>query len=132
MRPIYLSAHNMWDMERWPDEMKACFYNEGLTMRYSEKPYDNMSVKRRNIEDRYRLEYLRMSFHPETKRNYRLYLGDASLYAMGYMYLLHDQLLYYKKYNRERYKWLYDIFADIIVQIEKKGCDVEEFKNYLK
>lgn len=132
MRPIYLSAHNMWDMERWPDEMKACFYNEGLTMRYSEKPYDNMSVKRRNIEDRYRLEYLRMSFHPETKRNYRLYLGDASLYAMNYMYLLHDQLLYYKKYNRERYKWLYDIFADIIVQIEKKGCDVEEFKNYLK
>ena len=54
-RPVYLSAHDMWQYiigEGLPDELKACLYNEGLTMRYSAKPYDNRAVKRRNIEQR--------------------------------------------------------------------------------
>ena len=28
-----------------PDELKACLYNEGLTIRYSTKPYDNIAVE---------------------------------------------------------------------------------------
>ncbi len=50
--PVYLSAHDMWQYvigQGLPDELKACFYNEGLTMRYSAKPYDNRSIKRRNL-----------------------------------------------------------------------------------
>ena len=111
--------------------LKSHLYNEGLTMRYSTKPYDNRAVKRRNIEKRYRLEYLRMPFHPEIKNTQR-FSCSADVYAMNYVRLLHDQLPYYKKYNRERYQWLYDIFTDIIERLDKESYDVDEFKGYLK
>ena len=133
-RPVYLSAHNMQGYVLGyglPDELKARLYNEGLTIRYSTKPYDNMAVKRRNIEQRYRLEYLRMPFHPKMKDT-QLFSFSADAYAMNYIRLLHDQLPYYKKYNRERYQWLHDIFTDIIERLEKENYDVDEFKGYLK
>ena len=100
-------------------------------MRYSAKPYDNRAVKRRNMEQRYRLEYLRMSFHPE-KKNTQRFSSDADAYAMNYMRLLHDQLPYYKQHNKERYQWLHDIFTDIIERLEKENFYVDEFKAYLK
>ena len=133
-RPVYLSAHNMQGYvlgEGLSDEMKGRLYNEGLTMRYSAKPYDNMAVKRRNIEKRYRLEYLRMPFHPEIKDT-QLFSFSADAYAMNYMRLLQDQLPYYKQHNKERYQWLRDIFTDIIERLEKENFDVDEFKGYLK
>jgi hypothetical protein len=88
-------------------------------------------VKRRNLEQRYRLEYLRMSFHPEMKNTQR-FSGLAEVYAMNYMRLLHDQLPYYKRHNLERYQWLHDIFTDIIERLDKESYDVDEFKGYLK
>ena len=133
-RPIYLSAHNMQGYVLGyglPDELKACLYNEGLTIRYSTKPYDNMAVKRCNIEQRYRLEYLRMPFHPKMKDT-QLFSFSADAYAMNYMRLLQDQLPYYKKHNRERYQWLHDTFTDIIERLEKENFDVDEFKGYRK
>jgi len=133
-RPVYLSAHNMQQLilgQGLPDELQARLYNEGLTMRYSAEPYDNRSVKRRNIEQRYRLEYLRMSFHPQPKKDTRLFSFPAFAYAMNYMRLLHDQLPYYKQHNRERYYWLREIFADIISQLDAMNIDVEEYKAYL-
>lgn len=133
-RPVYLSAHDMWLYtlgQGLSDELKACLYNEGLTMHYSAKPYDNRSVKRRNIEQRYRLEYLRMPFHPEIKNTQR-FSGSTEGYSMNYLRLLRDQLLYYKQNKPERYQWLSDIFRDIISQLEKKNYDVDEFKDYLK
>ena len=133
-RPVYLSAHNMQQLilgQGLPDELKARLYNEGLTMRYSAEPYDNRSVKRRNIEQRYRLEYLRMSFHPQPKKDTRRFSFPVFAYAMNYMRLLHDQLPYYKQHNRERYYWLREIFADIISQLDAMNIDVEEYKAYL-
>ena len=132
-RPVYLSAHNMQGYVLGyglPDELKARLYNEGLTIRYSTKPYDNMAVKRRNIEQRYWLEYLRMPFHPKMKDT-QLFSFSADAYAMNYIRLLHDQLPYYKKHNRERYQWLNDIFTDIIERLEKENYDVDEFLSYL-
>ena len=133
-RPVYLSAHDIWLYtlgQGLSDELKACLYNEGLTMHYSAKPYDNRAVKRRNLEQRYRLEYLRMPFHPEV-RNTQRFSGSTVGYAMNYMRLLRDLLPYYKQHNPERYQWLRDIFSDIISQLEKKDYDVDEFKGYLK
>lgn len=133
-RPVYLSAHDIWLYtlgQGLSDELKACLYNEGLTMHYSAKPYDNRAVKRRNLEQRYRLEYLRMPFHPEV-RNTQRFSGSTVGYAMNYMRLLRDLLPYYKQHNPERYQWLSDIFRDIIEQLEKKDYDVDEFKGYLK
>ena len=133
-RPVYLSAHNMQALilgQGLPEELQGRLYNEGLTMRYSAEPYDNRSVKRRNIEQRYRLEYLRMSFHPQPKKDTRLFSFPAFAYAMNYMRLLHDQLPYYKQHNRKRYYWLREIFADIISQLDAMNIDVEEYKAYL-
>ena len=54
-RPVYLSSNSISMLlfgEGVPDDLKQYLYNEGLTIRYSAKPYDNLSVKRRNVEER--------------------------------------------------------------------------------
>lgn len=37
---------------------KECLYNEGLLLKYSEKPYDNFGVAMHNVKEVYHLEYL--------------------------------------------------------------------------
>lgn len=64
-------------MEPW----KQNLYNEGLLLKYSEKAYDNLAVKRRNVEERYMLEYLRVSFRPEWTAGQRLSANYAVLLA---------------------------------------------------
>ena len=47
---VYFSATTFpKTMEPWNDNL----YNEGLLLKYSAKPYDNLAVKRRNVEERY-------------------------------------------------------------------------------
>lgn len=133
-RPIYLSAHNMKHLflgTGVPEDLQASIYNEGLTMRYSPRPYNNKAVKRRNIEQRYRLEYLRMPFHP-AKEEQSHFQTSLDAYAANYIRLLHDQLPYYKQHDYERYQWLKSTFMDIISQLEKKNYDVNELKHYLR
>lgn len=111
-RPVYLSAFNIPDMvlgKGVSDELKACLYNEGLTMRYSKKPYNNMAVKRRNVEQRYLLEYLLMSFHPKQKDILPNHL-PAEIQEFYYLLLLNDLMPYYKKHNPERHAWLNRLF----------------------
>ena len=81
-------------MEPW----KQNLYNEGLLLKYSKKPYDNLAVKRRNVEERYMLEYLLVSFRPEWTAGQRL--------SANYAVLLADLLPYYAKHDRKRYDWL--------------------------
>ena len=81
-------------MEPW----KKNLYNEGLLLKYSKKPYDNLAVKRRNVEERYMLEHLLVSFRPEWTAGQRL--------SANYAVLLADLLPYYAKHDRKRYDWL--------------------------
>ena len=81
-------------MEPW----KQNLYNEGLLLKYATKPYDNLAVKRRNVEQRYMLEYLLVSFRPEWTAGQRL--------SANYAVLLADLLPYYAKHDRKRYDWL--------------------------
>lgn len=81
-------------MEPWKDKL----YNEGLALKYSAKPYDNLAVKRRNVEERYMLEYLLVSFRPEWTAGQRL--------SANYAVLLADLLPYYAKHDPKRYDWL--------------------------
>jgi len=118
--PVYLSAFNIPDMvlgKGVPDELKACLYNEGLTMRYSKKPYDNMAVKRRNVEQRYLLEYLLMSFHPKRQSTQRFQV-PAEILEFYYLFLLNDLMPYYKKHNPERRAWLNRILTCILSKME--------------
>ena len=77
---------------------KKNLYNEGLLLKYSKKPYDNLAVKRRNVEERYMLEYLLVSFRPEWTAGQRL--------SANYAVLLADLLPYYAKHDQKRYDWL--------------------------
>jgi hypothetical protein len=58
---VYFSPLNINTSNYWKENL----YNEGLLLKYSKKPYDNLTIKRRNVEERYMLEYLLVSFHPE-------------------------------------------------------------------
>ena len=80
------------------DPWKNNLYNEGLLLKYSKKPYDNLAVKRRNVEERYMLEYLLVSFRPEWTAGQRL--------TANYAVLLADLLPYYAKHDQKRYDWL--------------------------
>lgn len=73
-------------------------YNEGLLLKYSKKPYDNMAVKRRNVEERYMLEYLLVPFRPDWITGQRL--------TANYAIVLMDLLSYYHKHDQHRYEWL--------------------------
>ncbi len=73
-------------------------YNEGLLLKYSKKPYDNLAIKRRNVEERYMLEYLLVSFRPEWTAGQRL--------SANYAVLLADLLPYYERHDQKRYDWL--------------------------
>ena len=103
------------------DELKACLYNEGLIMRYSEKPYDNRAVKRRNVEQRYLMDYLLMSFYPERENN-QVQVTQKSTKNMMLCYLfgLNDLMPYYKEHNPERFAWLNRIFTNILSKLD--GC----------
>ena len=76
-------------------------YNEGLLLKYAKKPYDNLAVKRRNVEKRYQMEYLLVSFRPEWTAGQRL----AANYAVA------DLLPYYAKHDKQRYDWLMNLLV---------------------
>ena len=117
-RPVYLSACNMRPdfFGKIPDEVKACLYNEGLTMRYSAKPYNNMAVRRRNVEQSYLMDYLVLQFHPEVETFESA--KHASSLAFNYLVLLYDLMPYYKKHNAEQYARLNRIFTGIMSKLD--------------
>ena len=104
-------------MEPWKDKL----YNEGLTLKYSKKPYDNLAVKRRNVEERYMLEYLLVSFHPEWTAGQRL--------SANYAVLLADLLPYYAKRDQKRYDWLMRL---LVSGVTNTSLDEEHKQNILK
>lgn len=129
-RPVYLSACNLSLMFRKgiPDDLKACLYNEGLTMRYSAKPYNNLAVKRRNVEQRYLMDNLVMQFHPEVKS--MTSAKHASSLAFNYLLLLHDLMPYYKKHNAIEYARLNRIFAGIMSKLDGHGWSLPNSDKY--
>ena len=92
---VYFSATTSSSVrEPW----KQNLYNEGLLLKYSKKRYDNLAVKRRNVEERYMLEYLLVSFRPDWTSGQRL--------SANYAVLLADLLPYYERHDQKRYDWL--------------------------
>ena len=106
-------------MEPWEKNL----YNEGLLLKYSAKPYDNLAVKRRNVEERYMLEYLLVSFRPEWTAGQRL--------SANYAVLLADLLPYYAKHNQKRYDWLMRLLVSGIDNTSMDEERKQEFRNLL-
>ena len=126
-RPVYLSASSRF-LTGIPDDLKACLYNEGLTMRYSAKPYNNVAVKRRNVEQRYMMDYLVLQFHPEVK-SFHTPKSPSSL-AINYLILLYDLMPYYKKHNAEQYARLNRIFTGIMSKLSQRGWSFPNSDKY--
>ena len=103
-------------MEPWKEHL----YNEGLLLKYSAEAYDNMSVKRRNVEQRYMLEYLLVSFRPDWTAGQRL--------SANYAVLLADLLPYYAKHDQKRYDWLMRL---LVSGVTNTSFDEEEKQQYL-
>ena len=103
-------------MEPWKDKL----YNEGLLLKYSAKPYDNLAVKRRNVEERYMLEYLLVSFRPEWTAGQRL--------SANYAVLLADLLPYYARHDQKRYDWL---MRRLVCGITNTSLDENQKQQYM-
>lgn len=122
-RPVYFSSNSIAFMaEQWlTDDLKACLYNEGLTMRYSPTPYDNFKVKRQNINRRYLLEYLLYSFESDHDVQGQRWNDDRTYLALNYVMLLQDQLPWYEQNDPEGY----DRLARLIRRILKQNTDTD-------
>ena len=118
---IYFSSTTRQEtMEPW----KQNLYNEGLTLKYAKKPYDNLAVKRHNVEECYMLEYLLVSFRPEWTAGQRL--------SVNYAVLLADLLPYYAKHDERRYKWLMRLLMNGIDRTDLPEEEKENFRKLLK
>lgn len=102
---------------------KQNLYNEGLLLKYAKKPYDNLAVKRRNVEECYMLEYLLVSFRPEWTAGQRL--------SANYAVLLADLLPYYAKHDQKRYDWLMRLLVSGVCNTSFDEDEKQEFLNLL-
>ena len=125
---------------RWksklPKELLGNLYNEGLLMRYSSKPYDNIAVTCRNVEERYVLDYLYLPFSP-TEDSKQVYSESSDL-AYTTIVLLQGLLPHYQKENPERCQWLSGLLLKAIdrwkvVQIQERFASLKsEIRPYHK
>lgn len=118
---VYFSATTFPEtMKPW----KSNLYNEGLLLKYSQVPYDNLDIKRRNVEERYMMEYLLVSFRPEWTAGQRL--------SANYAVLLADLLPYYAKHDRKRHEWLMRLLVSGVnntsLDEERKQAILKELK----
>lgn len=118
-RPVYYSPMNGMNIKA---PLLDSLYNEGLLLKYSDKPYDNMAVKRRNVEQRYLLEYLRESFVPDN-------WTSGNRLSANYVVMLSDLLPYYKTHDKARYEWL---MATLRGAIKRAALPLDMENNYLK
>ena len=121
-RPVYFSTFNGQERNApWEKNL----YNEGLTLRYSAKKYDNFSVKRRNVEERYLMEYLLEQFTPD-----RWITSDR--FSANYSVLLSDLLAWYKTNDVQRYKWLMRLLMNGIDRTDLPKERKENFRKLLQ
>jgi len=81
-RPVYFSAMGGEELVPFKDSL----YSEGLLMKYSAKPYDNLAVTKRNYEQIFLLDYLKEGFTPDGSKDM---VGHINLnYVTGFRSLL--------------------------------------------
>lgn len=121
-RPVYFSIHNPGQVNApWQQNL----YNEGLTLYYSPEKYDNFAVKRRNVEERYMLEYLLERFTPDN-------WTTADRIECNYAVVLADLLAYYRDHDAKRYAWLRRLLMCGIDHADISEERKNEFRNLLR
>ena len=127
-RPIYISVSTN---EAVKDLLKDHLYTEGLLMRYSAKPYDNLAVMRRNFENTYLLDYLYETFYPETLTDVCLDLKGVKMLSIYYVPAFKSLLQFYKESGDvTHYDKLHALLESIIKKADYYNEEVRE--RYLK
>ncbi len=112
-RNVYFPYTDSPLFKQFPDTMKECIYNEGLTMRYAVTPYDNIAVKIRNLEEHYLTDYLKLVLHPyneqQDKRLYRKF--TPGMLALNYSAIYMDMLPYYREHRPDKVEWLLGLYG---------------------
>ena len=115
--PVYFSASSLsvYQREKLPKELLMNLYNEGLLLRYSSKPYDNIAMTCRNIEERYSLDYLYLPFTPSQDKE--KWASDATDCTRQTIVLLQSILPHYQQYAPQQCHWLSGV---LIKSIERR------------
>ena len=117
-RPVYFTPMADMEMPQFTDKL----YSEGLVMRYSEKPYDNLTIKRKNYEELYLTDYLRESFLPES------YPASTAPFNFNYIPCFKSLLDHYKHCgNTARYKELRGLMMRIVEQIDVPAEEKQKY-----
>ena len=117
-RPVYFTPMADMEMPQFTDKL----YSEGLVMRYSEKPYDNLAIKRKNYEELYLTDYLRESFLPES------YPAAIDRYNFNYIPCFKSLLDHYKHSgNTARYNELRGLMIRIVEQIDVPAEEKQKY-----
>ena len=116
--PVYFSPMMEIEKPNFADKL----YSEGLVMRYSEKPYDNLAVKRKNYEELYLTDYLRESFLPES------YPASTAPFNFNYIPCFKSLLDHYKQIgNTSRYNELRSLMLRIVEQIDMPDQEKQKY-----
>ena len=127
-RPIYFTI-TMDEMAK--NALKDNLHSEGLLMKYSSKPYDNLAVMRRNFENVYLMDYLRKSFYPQTLAVSAFDPKVNDGLNLYYIPALKALLQFYKESeDHNHYDKLYSILRTVID--DAKSCTKEVREQYLK
>lgn len=126
--PVYYSASNLreWLREKLSKDLLKNLYNEGLLIRYSPKPYDNIAVTCRNIEERYSLDYLYLPFTPS--KDSEKYYSDATSCTSQTIVLLQGILPHYQQYDPQRCHWLSGVLLKAIENRHNKDYSENSLK----
>ena len=128
-RKVYFPFTDSPLFKDFPDAMKECIYNEGLTMHYSATPYDNIAVKIHNLEERYLTDYLKLALQPynenQDKRQYRRF--TPGMLALNYSAIYMDMMPYYREHRADRVEWLLNLYR--ACQNHYSNLSVKSFLN---
>lgn len=110
---------------------KDSLHSEGLLMRYSAKPYDNLAMMRRNFENIYLMDYLRETFFPETMASTAFDYSLKEFLNLYYIPAFKALLQFYKESgDLNHYDKLYSLMNSILENSKSYSKEVRE--KYLK
>lgn len=127
-RPVYFTI-TLDELAK--NVFKDSLHSEGLLMKYSPKPYDNLAVMRRNFEHTYLMDYLRESFYPETLASTAFDPEMSDALGLYYVPAFKALLQFYKESgDQTHYDKLYSLLRSVIDNA--KSCSKEVREQYLK
>ena len=118
--PVYSSGH----MYEWwqNDSIVNNLYDTGLTFKYSEENFDNLSVIRRNYEKKYMLDYLKVKVST--------HIADERAAAMDDAYF-GSMIKLYKHYQLTEETVKMNEIHTLLLLIAERNGRLDEIKSYL-